>query len=62
MDLLQDGQYQVYVRIDGAHGRDPATNERPLAECDSYEEARRVKQQAQCDCVIRYTGCVGGGD
>jgi hypothetical protein len=59
---FQDDRYLVFVRVDAAHGRDPAINESPLAECDSYEEARQVKFLAHCDCVIRFVGNVGGGD
>jgi hypothetical protein len=36
--------------------------EEPLAECFSYAEACRIKEAMQQDCVIRYVGCVGGGD
>jgi hypothetical protein len=57
-----DDHYQVYVRLDPAHNLDPETNEEPLGECDTYAEARRLKNATPHDCVIRYMGSVGGGD
>jgi hypothetical protein len=62
MDNSHDDRYLVFLRLDGGHGKDPEKNEEPLAECNSYEEARRVKQNIAKDCVIRFTGCAGGGD
>jgi len=63
MDHLFDDRYLVFVRVDCSHGRDPETNEEPLAECNSYEEARRIKHDSNRDCVIRYAGLnAGGGD
>ena len=62
MELIQDDRYHVYVRVDAAHTMDPQTNEVPIAECVSYEEARRVKFMSHRDCVIRFVGSVGGGD
>ena len=62
MDLFQDDRYLVFIRVDPAHTADPQTNEEPLADCGSYAEARRSKHQSRHDCVIRFTGCSGGGD
>ena len=62
MDLFQDDRYLVFIRLDPAHTSDPQQNEEPLAECGTYEEARRIKHQSHHDCVIRFRGCVGGGD
>lgn len=65
MDLVHDANFVVYVRTDPGHGEDPATVERPLAACATYEEARQIQRawrQAAHDCVIRYAGVAGGGD
>jgi hypothetical protein len=62
MEQFRDDRYLVFLRADPAHSRDPEANEEPLAECHSYEEARRVKLESQRDCVIRFSGSVGGGD
>jgi len=62
VDQSQDDRYLVFARLDPAHGRDPQAKEEPLAECFSYAEACRIKDASQQDCVIRYVGCVGGGD
>ena len=62
MDLTSDDRFIVFVRADAGHWAGADANETPLAVCDSYEEARRVKEEAACDCVIRYAGCTGGGD
>jgi hypothetical protein len=62
MDQSQDDRYVVFVRLDPAHGRDPETQEEPVAECFSYADACRVKHASLEDCVIRYIGNVGGGD
>jgi hypothetical protein len=61
MDFL-DECFLVFVRADTARGDEPETNEEPVAICDSYEQARRVKQDTSKKCVIRYAGCAGGGD
>jgi hypothetical protein len=63
MDHLRDDRYFVFLRADNAHGEQPEANEEQLAECYSYEEARRVKHDSHRDCVIRFSGSsVGGGD
>ncbi|HYV35745.1 MAG TPA: hypothetical protein VE988_08580 [Gemmataceae bacterium] len=62
MDLFQDDRYLVFLRVDSAHTKNPETNEEPLAECHSYQEARRVKDEMRRDCVIRFSGSSGGGD
>jgi hypothetical protein len=61
MDSNCDDRFLVFVRADIAL-RDPEFNEEPVAVCDSYEEARRLKHALGCKCVIRYAGCSGGGD
>jgi len=62
MDSSYDDRFLVYVRVDNAHDNLPETNEEPLADCASYEEARRVKHDTARNCVIRFGGCTGGGD
>ena len=62
MDSVHDDRYFVFVRLDNAHSPRPDNSELPLAECDSYEEARQVKLDSTRDCVIRFNGDVGGGD
>jgi hypothetical protein len=62
MDRASDDGYLVFIRVDGPHLWAPEATEVPLAECDSYEEARRVKRDSARDCVIRFNGDVGGGD
>jgi hypothetical protein len=60
----QDG-FMVYLRLDRSHEHAPEVFESPLAECVSYEEARRIQREyrrADRECVIRYCGEVGGGD
>jgi hypothetical protein len=59
--IYEDG-FLVYVRADTAHVDEPESNEEPLAICASYQEARRIKNDAAGKCVIRYAGCTGGGD
>jgi hypothetical protein len=61
MDSIYDDRFLVYVRADIAQCNDPEINEEPLAICDSYADARRVKQGVR-NCVIRYAGSTGGGD
>jgi hypothetical protein len=61
MDSNYDDRFLVFVRADVAL-RDPEFNEEPVAICDSYEEARRVKHMLGRKCVIRYAGSTGGGD
>ncbi len=62
MDQFQDDGYMVFLRADPSHAKDPEGNEEPLAECHSYQDARRVKLESNRECVIRFTGTVGGGD
>jgi hypothetical protein len=63
MENLYDDRYLVFVRVDRSHSTDPEVNEEPIAECQSYEEARRIKHDSKRDCVIRYAGVnAGGGD
>jgi hypothetical protein len=62
VDQSQDDRFVVFVRLDPAHGGDPEASEEPLAECSSYAEACRIRNASQRECVIRYIGCVGGGD
>jgi hypothetical protein len=62
MDSVHDDRYFVFVRLDDAHNQRPDDSELPLAECESYEEARLVKSGSTRDCVIRFNGNVGGGD
>jgi hypothetical protein len=65
MDMQHDDRFTVFLRADDAHAEAPERNEEPVAICQSYEEARRVKHafhlSAQ-ECVIRYQGDTGGGD
>jgi hypothetical protein len=64
MDLYED-HFLVFLRADVARADAPDGNEEPVAVCQTYEEARRVKQAYQVsaqDCVIRYQGDTGGGD
>ena len=56
MDQFQDDGYVVFLRADPAHAADPEANEERLADCQSYQEARRVKLESQRDCVIRFAG------
>jgi hypothetical protein len=62
MDPFCDDRFLVFVRTDTRHDELPEANELPLAVCDSYEEARRIKSGAACNCVIRFGGYAGGGD
>jgi hypothetical protein len=66
MDSLHDDRFLVFLRTDPAHAETPETNEQPVASCDSYEEARRVKHalhpSLSRECVIRFHGDSGGGD
>jgi hypothetical protein len=62
MDSIYDDRFLVYVRADIAQRNNPEFNEEPLAICDSYADARRVKQGTLRNCVIRFAGCTGGGD
>jgi hypothetical protein len=60
----QDG-FLVYLRLDRRHDQAPEAFERPLVECSSYEEARRIQREyrrSDRECVIRYCGEAGGGD
>ncbi len=60
----QDG-FMVYLRLDRSPEHAPEVFERPLAECASYEEARRIQREYRRhdrECVIRYCGESGGGD
>ena len=51
-----------FLRRPVPHAADPEANEERLADCQSYQEARRVKLESQRDCVIRFAGSSGGGD
>jgi hypothetical protein len=63
MDYTNDDRYLVFVRIDPAHSDHPDASEVPLAECDSYAEARLIKTGSpKNNIVIRFAGSVGGGD
>jgi hypothetical protein len=64
MELYED-RFLVFLRTDVAQATQPESNEEPVADCASYEEARRVKsvfQSSAGECVIRYQGETGGGD
>jgi hypothetical protein len=65
MDSSSTDLYQVYLREYRKTGDLHEVVEQPLADCSSYDEARRIQQQAlraAQDCVIRYLGPTGGGD
>jgi len=65
MDTAQDDRFMVYLRLDPRHGGLSASQERLVATCPSYAEARLVRrtlQDSSCECVIRYVGPAGGGD
>jgi hypothetical protein len=66
MDIGHDDRYEVYVRFDPDHMQTPPeTIERPLAQCSTYAEARRIRQSFQGlngQCLIRFVGSSGGGD
>jgi hypothetical protein len=65
MDTAQDDRFMVYLRLDPRHGGPSASQERLVAACSSYAEAKRVRrtlQDSSCECVIRYVGPAGGGD
>ena len=55
----------VFLRADRSHPDAPQAVERPVIQCSTYAEARRVKQGLQNsgrECVIRFVGATGGGD
>jgi hypothetical protein len=65
MDTAQDDRFMVYLRLDPRHGGPLISQERLVASCPSYAEAKRVRRKLQdssCECVIRYVGPAGGGD
>jgi hypothetical protein len=65
MEVVHDEQYVVFVRHDLCHGTRPDYAERPLFQCSTYAEARRVQREllrTNCECVIRHVGQTGGGD
>jgi hypothetical protein len=64
MDLYED-RFLVFLRANFGHTETPERNEEPVAVCETYAQARRVKQAfhvSAVDCVIRYQGDTGGGD
>ncbi|HEV3448655.1 MAG TPA: hypothetical protein VG099_28720 [Gemmataceae bacterium] len=64
MESIREDRYLVFIRLDGSHSR-PDDTEREYMDCPSYAEARQVQrhlQQLGSGSVIRYVGCVGGGD
>jgi hypothetical protein len=65
MDSASTDTYQVYLREHRRTGDLHEVVEQPLADCVTYDEARRIQQQAlraAQDCIIRYMGPTGGGD
>jgi hypothetical protein len=65
MDLQHDDRFLVFVRTDPVQREAPEQNEEPVAACQTYGEARRIKLALHLsaqDCVIRYHGDSGGGD
>jgi hypothetical protein len=65
MDTAQDDRFMVYLRFDARHGNPSGNQERLVAACPSYAEAKRIRrtlQDSSCECVIRYVGPAGGGD
>jgi hypothetical protein len=65
MDSASTDLYQVFLREHKKTGDLHEVVERPLVGCETYDEARRIQQQAQkaeMDCIIRYMGPTGGGD
>jgi hypothetical protein len=65
MDCTREDDFVVFIRSDRGDGSAPESVEWPLANCASYEEARRVREAFSNhtgDCVIRFVGETGGGD
>jgi hypothetical protein len=65
MDTALDDRFMVYLRLDPRHGGSSASQERLVAACSSYAEAKRVRRtlmDSSCECVIRFVGPAGGGD
>lgn len=65
MEATLDNCYVVYLRKDRRHDDWPEMAERPLANCASYDEARklcRMLQEFSWKSVIRFQGMTGGGD
>jgi hypothetical protein len=60
-----EDDFVVFIRSDPGHNPAPERVEWPLAHCNTYEEARRVRDSFSNhdgDCVIRFLGETGGGD
>jgi hypothetical protein len=66
MDMVHENDFVVFIRADRPHQWEPQRVERPVATCNTYEEARRIQQACRHslnqECVIRYNGIAGGGD
>jgi len=65
VDTTPDDRYVVFVRLAPGSAVPPQAVEQTEIDCDSYEEARRVRQQYRRwpgECIIRYVGPSGGGD
>jgi hypothetical protein len=65
MDRLQENCFVVFLRNEAPSQEDPETVEQEVAECASYEDARRIRGEYLAhsrDCVVRYVGPSGGGD
>jgi hypothetical protein len=65
MEFAREDGFVVFVRMDRTYGGAPADVEHMVSCCPTQDEARRIKRdfhRAACECVIRFTGEVGGGD
>ncbi len=65
MDPVPEDRFVVFVRSEANPWKAPEAVEHLVAECSTYEEARRIRgvfQASAQDCVVRYVGAGGGGD
>jgi hypothetical protein len=64
MDSATD-LYVVFLREHRKNGDTHEVIEQPLGSCETYEDAKRMRERAlryAPDCVIRFLGTSGGGD